>query len=221
MASSGQGIGYTGEEILEEYISAHIEREDDLLRDIYRETNLRMINPRMASGHIQGRLLKMLVSMIKPQLVLEVGTFTGYATLCIAQGLPPEGMIHTVEIDDELEDFINKGLNRSPLRDHICLHIGDALKVVPEMELTFDMIFLDGEKRQYPDYYAAFLDYLKPGGYIIADNTLWDGHVVDSSYDNDPQTVAVKRFNDMAANDERVEVAMVPIRDGLSIIRKR
>ena len=221
MASSGQGIGYTGEEILEEYISAHIEREDDLLRDIYRETNLRMINPRMASGHIQGRLLKMLVSMIKPQLVLEVGTFTGYATLCIAQGLPPEGMIHTVEIDDELEDFINKGLNRSPLRDHICLHIGDALKVVPEMGLTFDMIFLDGEKRQYPDYYAAFLDYLKPGGYIIADNTLWDGHVVDSSYDNDPQTVAVKRFNDMAANDERVEVAMVPIRDGLSIIRKR
>ena len=221
MASSGQGIGYTGEEILEEYISAHIEREDDLLRDIYRETNLRMINPRMASGHIQGRLLKMLVSMIKPQLVLEVGTFTGYATLCIAQGLPPEGIIHTVEIDDELEDFINKGLNRSPLRDHICLHIGDALKVVPEMGLTFDMIFLDGEKRQYPDYYAAFLDYLKPGGYIIADNTLWDGHVVDSSYDNDPQTVAVKRFNDMAANDERVEVAMVPIRDGLSIIRKR
>ena len=221
MASSGQGIGYTGEEILEEYISAHIEREDDLLRDIYRETNLRMINPRMASGHIQGRLLKMLVSMIKPQLVLEVGTFTGYATLCIAQGLPPEGMIHSVEIDDELEDFINKGLNRSPLRDHICLHIGDALKVVPEMGLTFDMIFLDGEKRQYPDYYAAFLDYLKPGGYIIADNTLWDGHVVDSSYDNDPQTVAVKRFNDMAANDERVEVAMVPIRDGLSIIRKR
>lgn len=220
MASSGQGIGYTGEEILEEYISAHIEPEDDLLRDIYRETNLKMINPRMASGHIQGRLLKMLVSMIRPQSVLEVGTFTGYATLCIAQGLPPEGVVHTIEIDDELEDFIKKGIDRSPLRERIRLHIGDALEVVPRLGLVFDMIFLDGEKRQYPDYYTAFLDYLKPGGYMIADNTMWDGHVTDGSYDDDPQTAAVKRFNDMAAADDRVEVAMVPIRDGLSIIRK-
>ena len=221
MATSGQGIGYTGEDLLEEYISAHIEPENALLRDIYRETNLRLLNPRMASGHIQGRLLKMLVTMIRPQTVLEVGTFTGYATLCMAEGLPEGGIIHTVEIDDELEDFIMKGFEKSPYSDRIRLHIGDALKVVPELGLEFDMIFLDGEKRQYPDYYAAFLDYLKPGGYMIADNTLWDGHVVDSDYDSDPQTVAVRKFNDMIKADERVEVAMIPIRDGLSIIRKK
>ena len=220
MATSGQGIGYTGENLLEEYISAHIGPESGLLRNLYRETNLRLLNPRMASGHIQGRLLKMMVSMIKPQLILEVGTFTGYATLCMAEGLPEGGIIHTVEIDDELEDFIRKGFEKSPYSDKILLHIGDALKVVPGLGLLFDMIFLDGEKREYPDYYTALLNYLRPGGYMIADNTLWDGHVVDKDYDSDPQTAAVKRFNDMVAADERVEVAMIPIRDGLTIIRR-
>lgn len=221
MATSGQGIGYTGEDQLEEYISAHIGTESELLKDIYRETNLRLLNPRMASGHIQGRLLKMLVTMIKPQTVLEVGTFTGYATLCIAEGLPQGGVVHTVEIDDELEDFILKGFEKSPYSDRIRLHIGDALKVVPGLGLKFDMIFLDGEKREYPDYYTVLLDYLKPSGYMIADNTLWDGHVVDKNYDSDPQTAAVRTFNDMVASDERVEVAMIPIRDGLTIIRKK
>lgn len=221
MPTSGQGIGYTGEDRLEEYISAHIQPESSLLKRIYRETNLKMLNPRMASGHIQGRLLKMLVSMIGPQLVLEVGTFTGYATLCIAESLPEGGTVHTVEIDDELEDFIRKGFGDSPFSDRIILHIGDALETVPKLGLVFDMIFLDAEKREYPDYYAVLMDYLKPGGYMLADNTLWDGHVVDSSYDSDPQTMAVKRFNDIAAADERVEVAMIPIRDGLTIIRKK
>ena len=220
MATSGQGIGYTGEDYLEEYISNHIDAENGLLRDLYRETNLKLINPRMASGHIQGRLLKMLVSMIRPKLVLEIGTYTGYATLCMAEGLPDGGCIHTVEIDDELEDFIKTWFNRSPLGEKIHLHIGDALKVVPQLGLMFDMIFLDGEKREYPDYFTCLMDFLKPGGYLIADNTLWDGHVVDSSYDSDPQTKAVKRFNNMVASDKRVEVAMIPIRDGLSIIRK-
>ncbi len=221
MATSGQGIGYTGEDLLEEYISAHIEPENALLRDIYRETNLRLLNPRMASGHIQGRLLRMLVTMIRPQHVLEVGTFTGYATLCMAEGLPENGVIDTVEIDDELEDFILKGFDRSPYRDRIRLHIGDALKVVPGLGLEFDMIFLDGEKREYPEYYASLLQYLRPGGYMIADNTLWDGHVVDKEYDSDPQTIAVRKFNDTVRADERVEVAMIPIRDGLTIIRKK
>ena len=221
MATSGQGIGYTGEDLLEEYISAHIGPESALLRDIYRETNLKLLNPRMASGHIQGRLLKMLVTMIRPRMVLEVGTFTGYATLCMAEGLPEGGRIHTVEIDDELEDFILNGFKKSPYSDRIELHIGDALKVVPGLGLKFDLIFLDGEKREYPEYYSSLLEYLKPGGYMIADNTLWDGHVVDSEYDSDPQTVAVKKFNDMVRADERVEVAMIPIRDGLTIIRKK
>ena len=221
MATSGQGIGYTGEDLLEEYISAHIEPENALLRDIYRETNLSLLNPRMASGHIQGRLLRMLVTMIRPQHVLEVGTFTGYATLCMAEGLPENGVIDTVEIDDELEDFILKGFDRSPYRDRIRLHIGDALKVVPGLGLEFDMIFLDGEKREYPEYYESLLQYLRPGGYMIADNTLWDGHVVDREYDSDPQTIAVRKFNDTVRADERVEVAMIPIRDGLTIIRKK
>ena len=221
MATSGQGIGYTGEDLLEEYISAHIGPESALLRDIYRETNLKLLNPRMASGHIQGRLLKMLVTMIRPQMILEVGTFTGYATLCMAEGLPEGGRIHTVEIDDELEDFILKGFRKSPYSDRIELHIGDALKVVPGLGLKFDLIFLDGEKREYPEYYSSLLEYLKPGGYMIADNTLWDGHVVDSEYDSDPQTAAVRKFNDMVRADERVEVAMIPIRDGLTIIRKK
>jgi len=221
MATSGQGIGYTGEDLLEEYISAHIEPENALLRDIYRETNLRLLNPRMASGHIQGRLLRMLVTMIRPQHVLEVGTFTGYATLCMAEGLPENGVIDTVEIDDELEDFILKGFDRSSYRDRIRLHIGDALKVVPGLGLEFDMIFLDGEKREYPEYYESLLQYLRPGGYMIADNTLWDGHVVDKEYDSDPQTIAVRKFNDMVRADDRVEVAMIPIRDGLTIIRKK
>lgn len=220
MATPGQGIGYTGEDMLEEYISAHIEPESALLRNLYRETNLRLLNPRMASGHIQGRLLKMLVTMIRPQRILEIGTFTGYATLCMAEGLPEGGIVHTVEIDDELEEFILAGFEKSPYRDHIHLHIGDALKVVPQLGLEFDMIFLDAEKREYPEYYTRLLEYLRPGGYLIADNTLWDGHVADSDYDTDPQTAAIKRFNDMVAADNRVEVAMVPIRDGLTIVRK-
>ncbi len=220
MSTSGQGIGYTGEDRIEEYISAHIQPESSLLKRIYRETNLKMLNPRMASGHIQGRLISMLVSMIRPQMVLEVGTFTGYATLCIAESLPEGGRVHTIEIDDELEDFIRKGFDDSPFSDRIILHIGDALETVPGLGLMFDMIFLDAEKREYPDYYNVLMDYLKPGGYMLADNTLWDGHVVDSNYDSDPQTVAVKRFNDMAAADGRVEVAMIPVRDGLTIIRK-
>ena len=220
MSTSGQGIGYTGEDRIEEYISAHIQPESSLLKRIYRETNLKMLNPRMASGHIQGRLISMFVSMIRPQMVLEVGTFTGYATLCIAESLPEGGRVHTIEIDDELEDFIRKGFDDSPFSDRIILHIGDALETVRGLGLMFDMIFLDAEKREYPDYYNVLMDYLKPGGYMLADNTLWDGHVVDSNYDSDPQTVAVKRFNDMAAADGRVEVAMIPVRDGLTIIRK-
>ena len=221
MATSGQGIGYTGEDSLEEYISAHIDAENDLLRDIYRQTNLKLLNPRMASGHIQGQLLKMLVTMIKPLTVLEVGTFTGYATLCMAQGLPPKGLIHTVEIDDELEDFIRTGFEKSPYSDRIRLHIGNALEVVPRLGLMFDLIFLDGEKMEYPDYYTVLMDYLNPGGYMIADNTLWDGHVVDCNYDKDPQTIGVRRFNDMVQADSGTEVAMIPIRDGLSIVRKK
>jgi len=217
--SNGQGIGYTGEDALEEYIQSHIDDEGELLHDLYRQTNLKLLNPRMASGHIQGRLLKMLTGMIRPQRVLEIGTFTGYATICMAQGLPEDGMIDTVEVDDELETFITGWLEKSGYSSRVNLHIGSALDIVPRLGVKFDMVFMDGEKRQYPEYYEMLLDHVKPGGYILADNTLWDGHVVDSAYDRDPQTIAIRRFNDMVHCDPRVEVSMIPIRDGITIIR--
>ena len=220
MSSQEELIGYTGENALEEYISAHIEPEGDLLKSLYRETNIKLLNPRMASGHIQGRLLKSFVQMIQPKNVLELGTFTGYATLCMAEGLPENGHIDTIEIDDELEGFIKKWIDKSPYKDKITLHIGDAVKVVPTLNKKFDLIFLDAEKREYPDYYKQLFDYVELGGYIIADNTLWDGHVVDSEYSKDKQTKAIKEFNDMVAADSRVSVSIVPIRDGLTIIRR-
>lgn len=219
--SNGQGIGYTGEDALEEYIQAHIDSEGEVLYDLYRQTNLRLLNPRMASGHIQGRLLKMLVGMIRPMRVLEIGTFTGYATICMAQGLPEGAMIDTVEVDDELENFILGWLDKAGCSDRVKLHIGNALELVPRLGVKFDMVFMDGEKRQYPQYYEMLLDWVKPGGYILADNTLWDGHVVDSAYDRDPQTIAIRRFNDMVHADPRVEVSMIPVRDGITIIRIR
>lgn len=220
MSSQEELIGYTGENALEEYISAHIEPEGDLLKSLYRETNIKLLNPRMASGHIQGRLLKSFVQMIRPKNVLELGTFTGYATLCMAEGLPENGHIDTIEIDDELEGFIKKWIDKSPYKDKITLHIGDAIKVVPALNKKFDLVFLDAEKREYPDYYKQLFDYVELGGYIIADNTLWDGHVVDPEYSKDKQTKAIKEFNDMVAADSRVSVSIVPIRDGLTIIRR-
>lgn len=215
------GTGYTGEDMLEEYISAHIDAEGEVLTALYRDTNIHLLNPRMASGHIQGRLLKMLTRMITPQRVLEIGTFTGYSAICIAEGLPAGAVVHTIEYDDELEDFIRKWIERSGMSDRICLHIGDALKIAPALGMTFDMVFIDGEKREYPQYYGMALDLVRPGGYIIADNTLWDGHVVDPAYDRDAQTIAVRQFNDIVAADGRVEVAMIPIRDGITLIRKK
>ncbi len=220
MSSQEQVIGYTGENAIEEYISAHIEPEGSLLSSLYRETNIKLLNPRMASGHIQGRLLKSFVQMIKPESILEVGTFTGYATLCMAEGLGENGHIDTIEVDDELEGFISKWIDKSPNKNKISLHIGNALEVVPTLGKVFDLIFLDGEKREYPDYYRLLFDYVKVGGFIIADNTLWDGHVADPAYNKDQQTKAIREFNDMVATDNRVSVSIVPVRDGLTLIRR-
>ena len=220
MSSQEELIGYTGENALEEYISTHIEPEGSLLSSLYRETNLRLLNPRMASGHIQGRLLKSFVQMIKPESVLEVGTFTGYATLCMAEGLDENSHIDTIEIDDELESFIRKWMEKSPYSSKISLHIGNALEIVPALHKQYDLIFLDGEKREYPDYYRQLFEYVKVGGFIIADNTLWDGHVADPAYNKDQQTKAIREFNDMVVADNRVTASIVPVRDGLTIIRR-
>lgn len=205
---------------LDEYILSHIDPEGDYLHALYRDTHLRLLYPRMASGHLQGRLLKMLVGMIRPRCALEIGTYSGYSALCIAEGLPPEGVLHTFEINDEQEEFTRPWLEGSPYAHRIHLHIGDALQEVPRLGLTFDFAFVDGDKRRYVEYYEIVLSCLQPGGYILADNTLWDGHVLEADT-HDAQTLGIRAFNDRVAADPRVEKVILPLRDGLTIIRKR
>ncbi|MDE6336399.1 MAG: O-methyltransferase [Muribaculaceae bacterium] len=205
---------------LDEYIESHIDREPDYLYKIDRLTNLRLLNGRMCSGHLQGRLLKMLTSMIAPKRVLELGTFSGYSALCIAEALSDDARLDTIEVDDELEDFIRENLTSSPHGYKVRLHIGDASEIMKQwQDAEFDLIFIDADKRHYDDYYAAALPLLRPGGYIIADNTLWDGHVTEIN-PRSSQTLGIMRFNDMVASDPRVEKVIIPLRDGLTIIRK-
>ena len=209
----------TESEKIDEYILAHIDKESDYMHRLWRATQLHLLYGRMASGHLQGRLLKMLVGMIRPKLVLEIGTYSGYSGLCIAEGLPEGGHLHTVEINDEQEDFTLPWFENSPYKDKITMHIGDALEVVPKLGLMFDMAFIDGDKRKYVEYYEMVMAHLNDGGYILADNTLWDGHVVEEET-KDAQTKGIRAFNDWVAKDDRVEKVILPLRDGLSIIRK-
>lgn len=205
---------------LEDYIDSHITPDSGVLGKIDRETNLRLLNGRMCSGHIQGRMLKMLVEMAKPMRVLELGTFSGYSALCMAEGLAEGGRIDTIEIDDENEDFIRGNLALTELGKRVTLHIGDALEMAGRWkDGEFDMIFIDADKRHYPRYYAEYFPKLRSGGYIIADNTLWDGHVLEEN-PKSAQTRGIKEFNDTVASDPRVEVAVIPVRDGLTVIRK-
>ncbi len=207
---------------IEDYIREHIDAEGEYLHKLYRATHLHLLYPRMASGHIQGRLLKMFVRMIQPRQVLEIGTYSGYSGLCIAEGLGDEGHLHTIEINEEQEDFTLPWLKNSDYADKITMHIGDALKIIPELNITFDMAFIDGDKRMYPEYYEMVLRYLSNGGYMFVDNTLWDGHVLDENpRESDLQTKGVKAFNDLVASDDRVEKVILPVRDGLTIIRKK
>ena len=207
---------------IDEYILQHIDPEGDYLHALYRDTHLKLLYPRMASGHLQGRMLKMFVRMIKPSCILEIGTYSGYSALCMAEGLPEGGMIHTFEINDEQEEFTRPWFEGSPYADRIKLYIGDALQLVPQLGLTFDLAFVDGDKRRYVDYYEMILPRLADGGYIIADNTLWDGHVLEEHpHASDLQTLGIKAFNDLVARDERVEKVILSLRDGLTIIRKK
>ena len=206
---------------IDEYILAHIEPEPDYLYRLWRATNIYMLHGRMASGHLQGRLLKMLVQMIRPQRILEVGTFSGYSALCMAEGLEEDGKVYTFEINDEQEDFTRPWIEGSPVADKIEFIIGDAITEAPKLGIEFDMAFIDGDKRTYVETYEMVLSILKPGGFILADNTLWDGHVTDPAYDHDHQTQGIRRFNDYIKEDHRVEQVILPLRDGLTIIRKR
>ena len=208
-------------ESLEDYILAHIEPEPDYLYRLWRATNIYMLHGRMASGHLQGRLLKMLVQMMRPKNILEVGTFSGYSAICMAEGLEDGGRVYTFEINDEQEDFTRPWIEHSPVGDKITFLIGDAITEAPKLGVEFDMAFIDGDKRTYVKTYETVLSLLKPGGFILADNTLWDGHVVDPEYDRDQQTQGIRRFNDHIAQDSRVEQVILPLRDGLTVIRKR
>lgn len=205
---------------LESYILSHIDPEGDYLHRLYRATNIHTIHGRMASGHLQGRLLKMLVTMIRPRNILEVGTFSGYSAICMAEGLEEGGKVWTFEINDEQEDFTRPWIESSPVADKIKFIIGDAITMAPRLDIVFDMAFVDGDKRTYVETYEMAMSVLRRGGYIIADNTLWDGHVTDHAYDRDSQTAGIRRFNDHVAADPRVEKVILPLRDGLTIIRK-
>ncbi len=208
-------------EELEKYILGHSDEEGEYLYRLYRATNVHLLHGRMASGHLQGRLLKMLVRMIRPKNILEVGTFSGYSAICMAEGLEEDGHLYTFEINDEQEDFTRPWIEGSAVADRITFIIGDAITEAPRLGLTFDMVFIDGDKRTYTETYEMALQVVRNGGFILADNTLWDGHVVDNAYDKDSQTQGIRRFNDMLKNDDRVEKVIVPLRDGLTIIRKK
>ncbi|SBW00970.1 conserved hypothetical protein [uncultured Dysgonomonas sp.] len=208
-------------EAIESYILSRIDQESELLKQLNRDAHVNLLKPRMLSGHLQGRMLKMFCRMMNPKYILEIGTYTAYATLCLAEGADNDAEIHTIEVNDELEDFILKHLHKSKLKDKIHLHIGDAMEIIPQIDRTFDLVFIDANKRHYIEYYNLIFDKVRPGGLIIADNTLWDGHVLETPKPSEKQTIGIQQFNDMIAKDDRVEKVILPIRDGLTLIWKK
>lgn len=209
------------QEAIEDYIKAHIDEEGELLSALCRDANVNLLRPRMLSGHLQGRILKMFCRMLAPRRILEIGTYTGYATLCMAEGLPNEGLIHTLEINDEMEDFIRKYLSRSPDKEKIRVHFGDAMDIIPTLDETFDLVFIDADKRLYSNYYDLVFPKVRQGGLILADNTLWDGKVLEKPASSDKQTIGILEFNKKIKNDPRVEKVILPLRDGLTMIWKK
>ena len=208
-------------DLLEKYIHENSSAEDALLHELDRETHLRVINPRMISGHIQGKLLELLVKMFRPHRILEIGTFTGYSALCMAAGLEEGATIDTCEVDDELECIAQSFFDRSPHGDKIRLHIGSALEIAPKLGGPFDMVFIDGDKREYPAYYNMLMNngLVRSGSILLADNILWYGKVVQPVQHNDLHTQALIEFNRMVVEDDRVESVILPLRDGINIIR--
>ena len=206
---------------IEDYILQHTDPEPEYLTQLNRETWIRMLNPIMCSGHLQGRVLSMLCKMIQPVHALELGTFTGYSALCIAESLPENGELDTIESDDELEEFILRNFEKTPFEVKINLLIGNALDIIPTLDKTYDLVFIDADKREYEAYYEAVLPKIRQGGFILADNTLWSGKVVEKVHQNDQQTLGILRFNELIATDNRVEKVILPLRDGLTLIRKK
>ena len=206
-------------DLLNDYILEHTTPPDDYLKRLYRATHLHLLRPRMASGHLQGQLLKMLMQMHQPQTVVEIGTYSGYSALAMAAGMPPGARVLTFEINDEQECFTRPWLEGAPYEARVEMFVGNVFELLPPMQLRIDAAFIDANKREYVEYYNLLMPFMHSGSLILADNTLWDGHVVDPAYDRDAQTVAIRRFNDMVAADDRVEQLILPERDGLSVIR--
>lgn len=206
---------------IEDYILNHSDSEDPVLAELNRETNLKILRPRMLSGHLQGKILEMISKMIQPQKILEIGTYTGYSAICLAKGLKNNGTLHTIELNDELEQFIRKYFNKAGLENQIKLHIGNALEIIPKIDEPFDLVFIDGDKREYLQYYHSVLEYVKPGGFILADNVLWSGKVIEQESPDDEYTRGIIEFNEWVKNDHRVEKVILPLRDGLTLIRKK
>lgn len=205
---------------LEEYIEAHTEQEPEVLGRLTRATHQRILRPRMLSGNLQGQFLRMLCQMNRVNNVLEIGTFTGYAAISMAMGMDDGGVLHTIDINDEIEDFTREFIAQSGLEKKIVFHIGDACEIIPQMNECFDLVFIDADKRQYSEYYRLVFDKVRPGGIIVADDVLWDGKVVDG-VSKDPQTSGILEFNELVQSDHRVENILLPIRHGLMLIRKK
>lgn len=206
---------------LTKYILEHSTPEDPVLYELDRETNISILRPRMLSGHIQGLLLEMLCRMVQPARILEIGTFTGYSAICMARGLNEGGKLHTIEVNDELEWIASKYIEKAGLREQIVQHIGDACEIIPCLDESFDFVFLDGDKREYSRYYDLVFDKVRPGGYLLADNILWDGKVVEEVDRRDGQTIGILDFNKKVKDDPRVTQVILPLRDGLMLIRKK
>lgn len=204
---------------MDEYVLLHTSKEDPILYELNRQTHLTSLQPRMLSGPVQGKFLELICKMIKPQNVLEIGTYTGYSAICMAKGLDEGAHLHTIEVNDEICEIAIDFFKKANLEHRITLHIGDAVEVIPKLNTTFDLVLIDGDKRQYPAYMKVVLPLLNPNGFIVADNVLWGGKVIDRFADDD-YTLGVKQFNEMVANDPSLENVLLPFRDGLSLIRK-
>lgn len=206
---------------IDRYILDHIDTEDEVLNELDRETNLKVLGARMISGHLQGQVLSMLSKMIAPKYILELGTFTGYSAICLAKGLQHEGKLITIEIDDELEAFAQKFFKKAGIDHKIEQRIGSALEIIPGLKESFDLVFIDADKREYVDYYELLIGKMKSGSYLIADNTLWNGKVLETPKADDRQTLGILKFNNLIKNDTRIEKVILPLRDGMTVIRKK
>lgn len=206
---------------IEEYIYKHSGPEDEVLKELTRETNLKVPGSRMLSGYLQGKVIEHISKMIKPEKILEIGTYTGYSAICWAKGLKENGIIHTIEINDERESIINKYFKKANVKSQIKLHIGDALKIIPTLNESFDIVFIDADKPNYLKYYNLVINKVKKGAYIIADNVLWNGKVIDDKNITDESTQGIIEFNKFVNQDPNVENIILPLRDGLMLIRKK